>query len=101
MAFAEAKQDKMVNLGWNKNVLDDLLARNLSKNFIPGFARIMPRVGEFLAQPAFTMLDHKHDRVARLLCHFDGDELMKAFFDSPPESKTYFLVEKIAGRPTR
>ena len=38
------------------------------------------RLGEFLAQHAFTMLDHKHGRVATLFLPFRCDNLMKAAF---------------------
>ena len=54
------------------------------------FSRHM-RLGEFLAQHAFTMLDHKHGRVATLFCRFDATIWWRLPFDSPPDGKTFFL----------
>ena len=54
------------------------------------FSRHM-RLGEFLAQHAFTMLDHKHGRVATLFCRFDATIWWRLPFDSPPDGKTFIL----------
>ena len=70
---------RVVDLGW-------LPCTEMSKKLHPrlcwnhDFSLCHMRLGEFLAQHAFTMLDHKHGRVATLFLPFRCDNLMKAAF---------------------